>query len=144
MKKPLLLLLLIPVLAAIAVPARIFLHVNTYVVDLNASHVEWVAEKVTGKHNGTIALSEGSVQNNHGQFDGKFVMDMKTITVTDLPADKKGKLEGHLKSDDFFSVEKFPTSTFELKSITPLTDVKEGEPNFNVTGKMTIKGKTND
>lgn len=144
MKKPFLLLLLIPALAALAVPARVLLHVDLYDVDVKASRVEWFAEKVTGKHNGTVTLSSGVIQNNHGRLDGNFVMDMKSIAVSDLPADKKGKLEGHLKSEDFFSVEKFPTSRFEITSIAPLSDVKEGGPNFNVTGKMTIKGITND
>src|SRR6187455_2173449 len=104
MKKPLLLFLLIPALAAIAVPARILMHVDIYDVDVKASRVEWFAEKVTGKHNGTVVLSSGVIQNNHGKLEGNFVMDMKSIEVSDLPADKKGKLEGHLKSEDFFSV----------------------------------------
>lgn len=69
---------------------------------------------------------------------------MTTITVTDLEGGMKGKLEGHLKSDDFFSVEKNPTATFIMTSVAPLADVKAGEPNFNVTGKLTIKGITND
>jgi len=144
MKKPLFLLLLIPALAALAVPGRILLHVDTYVTDVSASKVEWFAEKVTGKHNGTLNLASGEVTNNHGQLGGKFVMDMKSIAVTDLPADKGSKLEGHLKSDDFFSVEKYPTSSFEITSITPSSGIVAGEPNFNVTGKLTIKGITND
>jgi len=145
MKKPLLLLLLIPAIAAIAVPARILSHVDTYVTDVNASKIQWFAEKVTGKHNGTISISSGEIHNNHGQLGGKFVFDMKTIAVTDLDPDKGGKkLEGHLKSEDFFSVEKHPTSTFEITSVAPRSGVSEGEPNFNVTGKLTIKGITND
>src|SRR5688572_22658158 len=112
MKKQLLLLLLIPALAAVAVPARFFLHVETYMVDVKSSKVEWFAEKVTGKHQGIVALSRGVIYNDHGKLGGTFIMDMTTIEVTDLKDDKKAKLEGHLKSDDFFGVEKFPTSTF--------------------------------
>ncbi len=69
---------------------------------------------------------------------------MNSLASTDLTGDKKAKLEGHLKSDDFFGVKTFPTSTFEIISLAPLSGVKAGEPNFNVTGKLTIKGKTND
>ena len=144
MKKPLLLLLLIPAVAAVAVPARLLLHVDTYITDVAASKIEWHAEKVTGKHNGTVKLASGEVNNNHGQLGGKFVVDMRSIAVTDLPEDRRGKLEGHLKSEDFFSVEKFPTSTFEIVSIAPRAGITADEPNFNVTGKLTIKGITND
>jgi len=35
-------------------------------------------------------------------------MDMSTITVTDLSGESKGKLEGHLKSEDFFGIAKYP------------------------------------
>ena len=144
MKKRLLFLLMIPVIAAVAVPARLLLHVDTYQVDVKASKVEWIGEKVTGKHHGTVSLSKGVVYNNHGSLGGSFIMDMTTIAVSDLEGDKKGKLEGHLKSEDFFSVEKFPTSNFEITSVTPRAGYVEGGPNFDVSGKLTIKGITNN
>ena len=144
MKKPLLLLLLIPVVAAFALPTKNLLHVDTFKIDAKASKVEWEAEKTTGKHSGIITIASGDIANNHGQLGGKVVLDMTTITVTDLEGDKKGKLETHLKSEDFFSVQKFPTSTFEISTVTPRSGVAAGEPNFNVTGKLTIKGITNE
>jgi len=144
MKKNLLFLLLIPALAVVAVPARILLHTDTYLVDLKSSKVEWFAEKVTGKHQGLISLSRGVVYNDHGRLGGTFVMDMTTIAVTDLTDEKKSKLEGHLKSEDFFDVKKFPTSQFEITSVAPRAGYVEGGPNFDVTGKLTIKGKTNN
>lgn len=144
MKKPLLLLLLIPALAAVAVPTRILLHSDVFKVDTKASKIEWVGEKVTGKHTGTVAISSGEVVNNHGKIGGKIVIDMTSITVTDLTDEKKGKLEGHLKSDDFFGVQKFPTSTFEIISVTPKSGVTAGSPNFDVKGNLTIKGITKE
>jgi polyisoprenoid-binding protein YceI len=144
MKKPLLLLLLIPAVAAIALPARILSHVDVYKVDINATRIEWFAEKATGKHQGTVILTSGEIYNNHGQLGGKFVMDMNTITVTDLAGDRKTKLEGHLKSDDFFDVKKFPVSNFEITSVIPKPGAVAGEPNSSVTGKLTIKGITNE
>ena len=144
MKKHLLLFLLIPVMAAIAVPSGLLLHVDTFKVDAAASKIEWFAEKATGKHNGTIQMTSGEVFNNHGKLGGKFVMDMSTITVTDLTGGSKAKLEGHLKSDDFFSVTKFPASNFEITSVAPKVGAAAGEPNFEVTGKLTIKGITNE
>ena len=144
MKKYLLLLLLIPAAGVIAIPTHLLLHVDTYKIDVSASKVQWFAEKVTGKHNGTITLSGGTIFNDHGQLKGKVDMDMTTIVVTDLTGDKKGKLEGHLKSEDFFSIQKFPSSNFEITSVAPKEGVVAGEPNFIVMGKMTIKGITNE
>lgn len=143
MKKPLLLLLIIPAIAAVALPSKVLFHVDTYKVDTKLSKIEWFAEKVTGKHTGTIIISSGDVNNNHGQLGGKFTIDMTTINVTDLQGDKKGKLEGHLNSEDFFNVSKFPVSTFEITSVVPKTGVVAGEPNFLLSGKLTIKGITN-
>lgn len=107
-------------------------------VNVKESNITWKGYKVTGEHEGTIALKEGSLI-----FDGKeltggtFTIDMTSITVTDLKDDSKGKLEGHLKSDDFFGIEKFPIATFKI------TKVEGNNGKYNVTGDLTIKGITN-
>jgi polyisoprenoid-binding protein YceI len=69
---------------------------------------------------------------------GKFVADLTSITNTDL-TDKEynGKLIGHLKSDDFFAVEKHPTATFVVTKATP-----KSAGVYEVTGDLTIKGIT--
>ncbi|OQA09750.1 MAG: hypothetical protein BWY67_01271 [Bacteroidetes bacterium ADurb.Bin397] len=144
MKKVLLMLALLPATLMATMPGQPSKHAVTYKVDAAKSKVEWYAEKVTGKHNGIVTIKSGEVNNDHGKLSGTFAIDMTSITVTDLEGGMKGKLEGHLKSDDFFSVEKNPTATFIMTSVAPLADVKAGAPNFNVTGKLTIKGITND
>jgi polyisoprenoid-binding protein YceI len=116
------------------------LHVDTYKVDAAASKLEWTGEKVTGKHYGTINIQSGTISNNHGSIGGAIIFDMKSIVVTDLTGEYKGKLEGHLRSDDFFSVEKHPTATFEITGLTPLAGATATGNNFNVNGKLTIKG----
>lgn len=140
MKKTLLLLSLLPLSGAISS----WKHVDVFKVDTAKSSVEWYAEKVTGKHNGTINLKSGEIANNHGRFGGSFVMDMNSLVCTDLQGGSKSKLEGHLKSDDFFSAAKHPTATFQISSMTPISGAKAGSPNFTVAGKMTIKGITQD
>lgn len=107
-------------------------------IKVESSKVVWKGYKVTGSHQGTIAIKSG-----HLNFDkdimtgGSFEIDMSTITVTDLEGEYKGKLEGHLKSDDFFGVEKFPTASLIFTKVK-----SNGKNSYNVTGDITIKGKT--
>jgi polyisoprenoid-binding protein YceI len=68
---------------------------------------------------------------------GSVEIDMPTITVTDLEGEYKNKLEGHLKSDDFFGVEKFPTASLIFTKVK-----SNGKNSYKVTGDITIKGKT--
>ena len=145
MMKNLLVLLMVTSTVVIAgPPGKKPLHVDTYKVDTQNSKVEWFATKVTGTHNGTINLASGELHNNHGRFAGKFTMDMNSIAVTDLTGSGKTKLENHLKSEDFFATATHNSSTLEIVSLTPLTGVEAGKPNFTVNGKLTIKGITQD
>lgn len=111
-----------------------------YVVDKATSKVNWEAKKVTGKHNGSISFASGSVLVTDNKISGgTFVIDMKSIADEDITdADMKAKLMGHLSSDDFFSVGKFPESKMVIKQVTPLAG---GEYHFLVD--LTIKGITN-
>lgn len=142
MKQKLLLILAIPAFTVGAFAA--LKHVDVFKVDTQKSSVEWYAEKVTGKHNGNINLKSGQLTNNHGRYGGSFVMDMTSLVCNDLKDGSKAKLEGHLKSEDFFSVQKHPTASFEITSMTPISGSKADAPNYTVAGKMTIKGITND
>ena len=111
----------------------------TFKVNVNESSIGWTAQKVTGKHNGTVSIKEGSLEINDGVLTGgTFIMDMTSISVSDLEGNGKTKLEGHLKSDDFFGVETFPTATLVI------TDTKsKGDGNYDITADLTIKGITN-
>jgi len=108
-------------------------------VKTETSEVIWKGYKVTGSHHGTIAIKSGTlVFEEEKLVGGEFVIDMQSITVTDLEGDYKGKLEGHLKSDDFFGVENHPTSHLVFNSVT-----QTGKNAYEVTGDLTIKEKTN-
>ncbi|MEX2590589.1 MAG: YceI family protein [Chitinophagales bacterium] len=111
---------------------------ENFKVDTKASTLEWIGKKVTGKHNGTIQVKSGNVSLTKGKLSGNFTIDMTTIENNDLEGEYKTKLENHLKSDDFFSVEKFPTSTFKITKA-----VDEGNGKYEITGDLTIKGITN-
>jgi polyisoprenoid-binding protein YceI len=111
----------------------------TFKVDAAKSKIEWTGKKVTGQHTGTIKLASGEVvTNGKVPTGGKFTIDMTSMDNTDLQGGGKDKLMGHLKSEDFFGVEKYPTSTFTATKITPA-----GANKVNVAGNLTIKGKTN-
>lgn len=113
---------------------------QTKKVDVSKSKIEWVGKKVTGQHNGTVNLKEGAlVFKGKKLTGGAFTVDMTSISTTDLKADQgKDKLDEHLKNDDFFGTEKYPTSKLVFKKIAD-----KGNGLYNVTADLTIKGKTN-
>ena len=114
---------------------------KTLKVDPKASTINWGAKKVTGTHAGTVPLESGTlVVDNDKLKGGSFVADIKSLVVTDVKdQEMNGKLTNHLKSDDFFSVEKHPQAKLVISSVTP-----KGGNAYDVTGKLTIKGITQD
>ncbi len=118
---------------------------SNYKVDTKKSGINWVGEKVTGKHNGTVNLDSGELKVKDGKFFGEFTIDMTSITNQDIEDETyKKKLESHLKSDDFFSVEKHPGATFKISAVEKY-EAKEGETaNHIITGKLTIKDITHE
>ena len=109
-------------------------------VKTDKSTIAWVGKKVTGKHNGTVSIKEGSLTLNDGVLTGgSFNIDMSSITVLDLQGEGKSKLENHLKSDDFFGVEKHPTATLYIRNAT-----SKGNGLYDVTADLSIKGVTKE
>lgn len=114
-------------------------------VSTEASTIEWHGEKVTGEHSGTVQLKSGFLElSGQNLTGGEFVIDMTSIKDTDIQdAETRGKLEGHLKSDDFFGVAKHPTAKLVITNVKEMPKNDKGH-NAEVTGKLTIKGITND
>jgi polyisoprenoid-binding protein YceI len=108
-------------------------------VNTKKSTIDWHGEKVLGEHEGNIQVKSGYIELKNDQIvAGNFVIDMTTITNTDLEDEGYNqKLVGHLKSDDFFGVEKFPTANFVVTKSSKFTNGKA-----TITGDITIKGKT--
>jgi len=117
---------------------------EAYAIAADQSTLTWNGKKVTGEHSGNIALQSGELTVNGDQVTGgTLVIDMNSITNTDLTdPEYNGKLIGHLKSDDFFGTEKYPTATFEITNLAPIENAAADAPNYNVTGDLTIKGIT--
>jgi len=111
---------------------------NFKIVSSN-SNVEWTGRKVTGAHNGTIGIKEGNFILNDGKVNnGKVVIDTASIKILDVtdPA-TNAQFAGHLASDDFFSIEKFPTAAFDILSVKEVSD-----STFYLEGNLTIKDIT--
>ncbi|TAE87444.1 MAG: YceI family protein [Bacteroidetes bacterium] len=116
---------------------------NTLKVSAQESTIKWTAKKVTGEHWGNVKFSDGTVTvDGKNLTGGTFNMDMTSIDCQDLQGEYNGKLVGHLKSDDFFAVEKFKTATLKIKSLTAIAGAKAGDKTHNVTADLTIKGMT--
>lgn len=112
------------------------------VVDPAKSAITWLGKKVTGQHNGTVALKSGQVFFDGDTLTGgEFEIDMTSIRCDDLKdAEYNKKLVDHLKSDDFFSVDKYKTVIFKMTSVKPLEGKKDAT--HEITGDLTIKGVT--
>ncbi len=98
------------------------------------SNIDWVGKKVTGAHNGTIAVKEGELILNGGKLiGGRFVIDTISIKILDVtdPA-TNAQFTGHLASDDFFSTEKYPEAILKITSVS----------GKHIEGDLTIKGIT--
>ncbi|MEZ4978491.1 MAG: YceI family protein [Chitinophagales bacterium] len=110
-------------------------------VNTSESSIAWLAKKIGGQHEGFISLKSGSFEiKNDKIVSGSFIIDMHSITCTDISNEEyNGKLIGHLNSDDFFSVDKYPTAQFVVTSATKFNNGKA-----KITGKLTIKDKTEE
>jgi polyisoprenoid-binding protein YceI len=112
---------------------------TTFSVDAKKSAVAWHGKKVTGEHKGTVDLNRGNLIFDGKKLTGGFIeVDMTSLKNLDVTDEGyRNKLIGHLKSDDFFNVEKYPTATLKITKVTP-----KGGTNYDVTGDLTIRGKT--
>jgi len=106
---------------------------KAYAITSENSKVEFTGSKVTGSHTGGFKQIQGEVH-----AAGNTVSHAKvTIDTTSLHSDNE-RLTGHLKSPDFFDVQKFPTAIFETTSVSGSGD------NATVKGKLTLHGVTKE
>jgi polyisoprenoid-binding protein YceI len=98
------------------------------------SSIDWTGRKVTGAHNGTIGIKEGTLLVTDGKLvSGQVIIDTTSIKILDVtdPA-TNAQFAGHLASDDFFSIDKFPEATLDITSVS----------GNRLQGNLTIKGIT--
>ncbi len=118
---------------------------DNYKVDNTKSTVEWLGKKIGGQHDGTVGIQQGNITIDANNLKGgEVIIDMTSIKNKDITdAETNAKLIGHLKSDDFFSVEKFKTAKLVILSAKPIKGAAKGSPNYDITANLTIKGITN-
>lgn len=114
---------------------------QTFKIDVKESMINWTGTKKVGDaHTGSISLKEGQVETKKGEIvGGSFKVDVATLTDSDMAAkpEYQKKLETHLKSADFFNVEKFPEATFKISKIE-----KKSDKEIMIKGDLTLIGVT--
>ena len=112
---------------------------NIYNIETAQSQITWTGREVsTSSHYGTLDFVSGNFEISNGTIvNGEFIVDMTSINNQDMEGDSKARLEGHLKSDDFFSVESYPTAAISINSSELISDGK-----WNVSADLSIKGFT--
>ncbi|WP_113635728.1 YceI family protein [Nubsella zeaxanthinifaciens] len=126
---------------------------ETYTIDTATTVVDW-----KGTHKGGLAPRWGKIKVTSGTISvekdsvngGEFVVNMSSLQVDPASVTEEGKkaadLEGHLKSADFFDVEKAPTAKFVITKVAPYVATAEAsliaDPNYLISGNLTLKDKT--
>jgi len=117
---------------------------GTYAVITEESEIGWTAGKpliADYTHHGIIKVKNGTIIIGDDTASGSFIIDMTSLKVTSLGGGKEGResqLESHLKTGDFFDVEKYPTASFSISKVTP-TDVGGV---YIIDGSLTMKDVT--
>ena len=135
---------------------------ESWKVNTTESKIEWVGTKVTGYHTGVVPVKSGDIIVSNGEVTGgKFILDLANLTVSgpkNVDSANSSKLQKHLRSADFFDVEKNPEGVFELISVKPyaggvvkdsadsrqevINKYKVSDPTHTVNGNLTLKGTT--
>jgi len=103
------------------------------------SNIDWIGRKVTGSHNGTISIKEGTLfLEDNNLTGGKFVIDTTSVKILDVTdPNTNAQFAGHLASNDFFASEQFPETQFVITSAQPT-----GNNIHKIIGDLTIRGIT--
>ena len=107
-------------------------------INTEKSTLKWIGEKITtSQHSGSLDFKSGEMTIKDGLVvSGNFIVDMTSISVEDISGSGKKRLEGHLKSDDFFSVDKHDKALLSIKGS------KKTDKGFLVDANLTIKDLT--
>ncbi|MFL2511426.1 MAG: YceI family protein [Candidatus Neomarinimicrobiota bacterium] len=137
------------------VPKKEFINLNdnslfssstsTVILNENKSIFLWSGGLKFGKsnHTGNLKMLNGSITLDDNNISGAVVIDMQSLSNLDLPIGPNQRLTSHLRSPDFFNVEKYPKAKLIIKSSKVLEKLDSGKYKMRINGDMTIKNKTN-
>ncbi|MEV5497250.1 YceI family protein [Nonomuraea fuscirosea] len=109
---------------------------GTYNLDVAHTSIGFVVKHMmVSKVRGRFDTFEGAVTIAENPLESAAELTIQTDSITTGAADR----DGHLRSDDFLSVEKFPTITFKS---TRVAGHKGDE--FTVVGDLTIRDVTKE
>jgi hypothetical protein len=113
-------------------------------VDVETSVVRWTGRNLFNHHQGTIKLTGGRIEVQNGALQAaRFTLDMNSIVCEDLvDTAYNALLIRHLRDDDFFAVDRFPTTEFVCERAEPLQACTPGTPNCTLHGALTLRGVT--
>ena len=105
-------------------------------IQKSSSTVNWTGKKVLGLHTGIVNVSGGNIELENNRINGgEVVVDMNSIIITDIENAKTNQdFKNHLFNDDFFAVDKFPTSVLVIND-----GVSTGNDQYQLNGVLTIK-----
>ena len=111
---------------------------ETVPVNTQKSTIEWEGGSATTTHNGLISLKSGNLEILDGKLTGgTFEVNMTSITNLDVSEAYRGKLENHLKSEDFFGADAFPTAQLIIVKAT-----EEKENLYRIIADFTVRDIT--
>jgi polyisoprenoid-binding protein YceI len=109
-------------------------------VDTQASKIIWKGTKIGGWHAGEIKLQDGRIRIKEDMpVSGEFHINMNSIVNTDIPDSDpvpKKKIVDHLKGPDFFDVEQYPLSTFQITAVS----ATDQQNKIKLSGNLTLRG----
>jgi polyisoprenoid-binding protein YceI/rhodanese-related sulfurtransferase len=117
---------------------------GSFQLDIEKSTIKWTGANLSNSHSGTLRFVEGVFQLRQGEFaDARFQIDMQSLACDDINDAKTNRmLLEHLSSEDFFDVAKYPTAKFQLTAAKVLPPGTPGSPNYEMDGRLTLKGVT--
>ena len=113
------------------------LNKGDYDVEISTSKLICTGKEVSTKqHNGTLNIKNGQIIiSDKGLISGDIEIDMSSINTTDIKGRGKDRLDGHLKSPDFFDVKKHPVAFLKFQGNEK--NFSDGKLKFD--GELTIK-----
>lgn len=112
-----------------------------YAADVATSVIRWTGRNLFNHHHGTLRLASGELEIDQGRLrGGRLVIDMHSIQCEDITdPGMNAMLIRHLKDDDFFAVDRFPTAVCTIENVDPVAAATPGTPNFWVSGELEIR-----